>query len=108
MVASAMGLHNREGDRLLGFAVADDLVIANIMFLKRDRHRITFASGPHDTLIDIIVFRRSLRNSLKMLGVLASAPTPSVHIQGDCSDQTKAQIHPTAPVLEAKRPNKCC
>ena len=54
-----MGVHNREGDRLLGFAVADDLVIANIIFLKRDGHLITFASGPHETLIDIIVFRKS-------------------------------------------------
>ena len=54
-----MGVHNREGDRLLGFAVADDLVIANIMFSKIDRHLITFASGPHETLIDIIVFRKS-------------------------------------------------
>ena len=68
-----MAVHNREGDRLLGFAVAHDLVIANIMLSKIDRHVITFASGPHETLIDIIVFHRSLRNSLKMLSLVRSA-----------------------------------
>ena len=64
------GERNSEGDRLLDFAVAHDLVIGNTLFEKRDSHLVTFASGTHETQVDYILFRRSLRKLIKDVKVI--------------------------------------
>jgi hypothetical protein len=39
------GSRNQEGDVILNFALAYDLIITNILFRKRVSHLITFSSG---------------------------------------------------------------
>jgi hypothetical protein len=41
------GSRNQEGESILNFALAYDLIIANTLFRKRVSHLITFSSGQH-------------------------------------------------------------
>ena len=52
------GERNTEGERILEFAVANNLVVGNTWFMKRDTHLITYKSGDVTTQIDYILLRR--------------------------------------------------
>ena len=47
-----------EGEDILDFAVAFDLMIANTFFKKRESHLVTFSSGQHSSQIDFVLARR--------------------------------------------------
>ena len=49
---------NQEGEEVLDFAVAFDLMIANTFFRKRESHLVTFSSRQHSSQIDFILARR--------------------------------------------------
>ena len=49
------GLRYTEGERILKFAVAHDLVVGNTYFHKKDNHLITYHSGGNSSQIDYIV-----------------------------------------------------
>ena len=53
------GLRNREGEHILEFAVAHNLVVGNSYFTKKDNHLITYQSGDINSQIDYILARRS-------------------------------------------------
>jgi hypothetical protein len=38
---------NQEGDDILNFALAYDLIVVNTLFRKRVSHLVTFSSGQH-------------------------------------------------------------
>ena len=50
-----------EGERILEYALAFDLLLGNTCFKKRDSHLITYKSGNIATQIDFILFRRTMR-----------------------------------------------
>ncbi|XP_056022150.1 craniofacial development protein 2-like [Ostrea edulis] len=50
-----------EGERILEYALAFDLVVGNICFKKRDSHLTTYKSGGAATQIDFILFRKNKR-----------------------------------------------
>ena len=52
------GSRNQEGEEVLDFAVAFDLMIANTFFRKRESHLVTFSSGQHSSQIDFVLTRR--------------------------------------------------
>ena len=52
------GSRNQEGEEVLDFAVAFDLMIANTFFRKRESHLVTFSSGQHSSQIDFVLARR--------------------------------------------------
>jgi hypothetical protein len=52
---------NQEGEDVLNFALAYDLLIANTLFRKRESHLVTFRSGQHSSQIDFILARRENR-----------------------------------------------
>jgi hypothetical protein len=52
------GSRNQEGEGILNFALAYDLIVANTLFRKRVSHLITFSSGQHCSQIDFILARR--------------------------------------------------
>ena len=57
------GIRNEEGERILDFATAHNLVLANTYYVKKDDHLITYASGDRRTQIDFWVVRQcDLRN----------------------------------------------
>ena len=43
------GSRNQEGEKVLDFAVAFDLMIANTFFRKRESHLVTFSSVQHSS-----------------------------------------------------------
>ena len=49
-----------EGERILEYALAFDLLLGNTCFKKRDRHLITYKSGNAATQIDFILFPRAM------------------------------------------------
>jgi hypothetical protein len=57
------GTLNPEGERVLEFAVVNNLV-GNTRYIKRPSHLITYCSGNHKTQIDYIhvLYRRSFSN----------------------------------------------
>ena len=55
------GSRSQEGEGVLNFALAYDLLIANIFFRKRESHLVTFQSGQHSRQIDFILSRREDR-----------------------------------------------
>jgi hypothetical protein len=52
------GSRNQEGEDILDFVVAYNLVIANTFFKKRHSHLVTFSSGHHSSQIDFVLTRR--------------------------------------------------
>ena len=60
------GNRNEEGDKALDFAVANNFLICNTFFRKRDSHLITYHSGVTKTQIDFIMVRKNLLISSKM------------------------------------------
>ena len=52
------GKCNADGDRVLDFAVANDSVIRNTFFDKKDSHLITYQSGNAKTQIDFTLLRK--------------------------------------------------
>jgi hypothetical protein len=52
------GSRNQEGEGIMNFALAYDLIVANILFRKRVSHLVTFNSSQHCSQIDFIIARR--------------------------------------------------
>ena len=57
----AFGDRNIDGERLLEFAVASNLVIGNSFFAKRANHLITDESGLNKRQIDYILLIRDIK-----------------------------------------------
>jgi hypothetical protein len=55
------GSRNQEGEGILNFALAYDLIVANTLFRKRVSHIVIFSSGQHCSQIDFILVRREDR-----------------------------------------------
>ena len=69
---SGYGERNADGDRVLEFAVANDFVIGNTFFVKRDSHLITYQSGNAKTQIDFILLRKRNLKMAKDIKVIPS------------------------------------
>ena len=55
------GSRNHEGEEVLDFAIAFDLMIANIFFCKQQSHLVTFSSSHYSSQIDFVLTRRNKR-----------------------------------------------
>ena len=55
----AIGKRNTEGERILEFAFANELVVGNIWFKKKPEHLVTYQSENAATQIDFILYRWS-------------------------------------------------
>jgi hypothetical protein len=55
------GTRNQEGEDVLSFALAYDMIVANTLFKKRESHLVTSSSGQHCSQIDFILSRREDR-----------------------------------------------
>jgi hypothetical protein len=56
------GSRNQEGEGILNFPLAYDLIVANTLLRKRVSHLITFSSSQHCSQIDFILTRREDRH----------------------------------------------
>ncbi|SPT17945.1 unnamed protein product [Triticum aestivum] len=57
------GIRNQEGEDVLSFALAYNMIVANTLFRKRESHLVTFCSGQHSSQIDFILSRREDRRA---------------------------------------------
>ncbi|KAK6756670.1 hypothetical protein RB195_014848 [Necator americanus] len=87
------GARNDDGLRILEYAVASDLIIANTQYQKRKSHLITYTSGGRKTQIDFWMLRRRDRRLLQDSKVI---PT----------DHVAAQHHLLIIDLKISRPRK--
>lgn len=68
----ALGLRNTEGERMLKFAVANDLVIGNSSFMKPSKHLVTYRSGEIKTQIDCLLYPRSFQKHVTNVTVIVN------------------------------------
>jgi len=73
------GIRNPEGERVLEFAVANDLVVGNTHFIKRPSHLITYCSGTHMTQIDYILYKKRLCSAVKDVKVIPAEECAQQH-----------------------------
>ena len=59
-----------EGERILEFALANDLLLGNTWYKKRDSHLVTYESGGATTQIDFIMYRKSMRRMVTDVKVI--------------------------------------
>ena len=73
------GLRNTEGERILEFAVAHDLVVANTHFHKKDNHLITYHSDGSSSQIDYILVRKSDFKQVRNIKVITGEEVVTQH-----------------------------
>ena len=71
-------MYNKEGDHILGFVVAHNLVVGNSYFTKKDNHLITYQSGGISSQTDYILVRRS---DFKLMRDIKAIPAEEVVTQ---------------------------
>jgi hypothetical protein len=57
------GSRNQEGEGILNFALAFDLIVANTLLRKRVSHLVTFSNGQHCSQIDFILAKKEDRHT---------------------------------------------
>jgi hypothetical protein len=70
---------NQEGEDILNFAIAYDLMVANVFFRKKKSHLITFSSGQHSSQIDFVLTRREERPNCMDCKVIPSECVVTQH-----------------------------
>jgi hypothetical protein len=73
------GSRNQEGEGILNFALACDLIVVNTLFKKRVSHLVTFSSGQHGSQIDFILTRRDDRHTCLNCKVIPGECVVSQH-----------------------------
>ena len=75
----AIGKRNTEGERILEFAFANELVVGNTWFKKKPEHLVTYQSGNAAAQIDFILYRRSFRKQVSNVKVILGEECASQH-----------------------------
>ena len=75
----AIGKRNTEGERILEFAFANELVFGNTWFKKKPKHLVTYQSGVAATQIDFILYWRSFRRQVSNVKVILGEECASQH-----------------------------
>ena len=108
----AIGKRNTEGERILEFAFANELVVRNTWFKKTPEHLVTYQSGNAAIQIDFILYRRSFRKQVSNVKVILGEECASQHrlLVGDfrvsIPPQTKRKFVPRIKVLKLRDPGK--
>ena len=74
-----LGTQNPEGESILQFAEAENLVVANTWFQKKDEHKVTYSSRGKKTQIDYILVRREKLKHLKNCKALPAESETTQH-----------------------------
>ncbi|XP_057530041.1 uncharacterized protein LOC130808607 [Amaranthus tricolor] len=74
-----LGARNENGENLLEFVLAKELVIANSIFRKKEEHLITYKSGGDATQVDYFLVRKGDRPSCLDCKVVLGTKMPTHH-----------------------------
>ena len=108
----AIGKRHTEGERVLEFAFANELVVGNTWFKKKPKHLVTYQSGNAATQIDFILYRRSFRKQVSNLKVILGEEIALQHrlLVGDfrvsIPPQPKRKFVPGIKVWKLRDPEK--
>ena len=108
----AIGKRNTEGERVLEFAFANELVVGNTWFKKKPKHLVTYQSGNADTQIDFILYRLSFRKQVSNVKVILGEEIALQHrlLVGDfrvsIPPQPKRKFVPRIKVWKLRDPEK--
>ena len=100
-----------EGERILEYALAFDLLLGNTCFKKRDSHLITYKSGNAATQTDFILFPRAMRKGeitsrrFFKLHVSASAGVPDAATEDIWNNLKTGLLKTTEEVCGTIRPH---
>lgn len=70
---------NEEGERVMDFALSNDLIICNTIFKKRAEHLITYKSGNRTSQIDFMFYRRRDRVEIRNCKVIPGDHVTAQH-----------------------------
>ena len=73
------GQRNPEGDRILEFATAHNLVVGNSFFTRPEKRLVTYKSGAHVSQIDYILLRKADLKRTKNIKVIAGEECVTQH-----------------------------
>ena len=99
-----------EGERILEYALAYDLILGNTCFRKRDTHLITYKSGNAATQIDFILYPRRMRRLVRDVKVIPGNEVALQHqllicdSQIDIPKKAKRKFVPRIKVWKLKDP----
>ena len=99
-----------EGERILEYALAFDLLLGNTCFKKHDSHLITYKSGNIATQIDFILFRRTMRKLVTDVKVIPGEEVALQHqllvsdMRIDVPPKSKRKFTPRLKVWKLKDP----
>ena len=99
-----------EGERIMEYALANDMLLGNTCFKKQQSHLITFKSGNAATQIDFILFRKSMRKLVQDVKVIPGEEVALQHqllvcdMKIDIPHQTKRKFTPRLKVWKLKDP----
>ena len=86
------GERNTEGERILEFALAYDMVVANSFFKKRESHLITYQSGKSKTQVDYFLFKRRDLKLVQDIKVIPSEEIAPQHKLLVCDIKVKDNV----------------
>ena len=75
----ALEKRNHEGERLLEFAIANELVVGNSRFKEKFEHLVTYQPGDCKTQIDYILYKRSFRKMVSNVKVIVGEECATQH-----------------------------
>ena len=90
----AIGKRNTEGERVLEFVFANELVVGNTWFKKKPEHLVTYQSGNAATQIDFILYRRSFRKQVSNVKVILGE---KLHCQSALRDACHVRVSSRVP-----------
>lgn len=73
------GSRNSSGEDILAMCQALDLVVLNTMFIKQDRHLVTYSSGGNETQIDYHLVPSFMKRKVKDCKVILGEPLALQH-----------------------------
>ena len=73
------GTRNPDGERMLEFAIANELRVGNTWFKKRNSHLVTYSSGGHSTQIDYILYRKTFISAVSNVNVIPTEESVQQH-----------------------------
>ena len=76
---TGFGRRNLEGERILKFAVAHNLVVSNSRFTKRVCHLVTYQSGKNQNQIDYILVKRQNMKLVRDVKVIPNEECVTQH-----------------------------
>ncbi|KAK3856635.1 hypothetical protein Pcinc_037055 [Petrolisthes cinctipes] len=83
------GERNTEGERILEFGFAMDMLVANTVFKKRESHLVTYESGTAKTQVDYLLVRKKDRKLLSDVKVIPSEEIVTQHKPVVCDFKVK-------------------